>query len=283
MALEKDTVQQTLCIPMWSRAANTKAQPNFFPNYDAQRILDELGQSEPPSAMYKLQYAGVSGNVRQYDMACEVANYVKTHPQACIVDLGCGLSCLRRQMVAKGMTGATNPWYVLDLPDVIELRKQLVPDDGVETCIAADLTDFAWMDQIDFAPERGVIFLAAGLFYYFLNDQVKELVVTLAERFPGGALAFDATNKRGLGAVNKMVKTSGNETQSYFFLENTEAEIKAWNPRIANVEELDYFRSYATPNKEYQAGPLTGILINIAKRGHLSFMVHVDFSRLTSL
>lgn len=279
MELEKDTVQQTLCIPMWSRALNTQAQPGFFPDHDAQRILRELGQTEPPSALYRLEYAGVSGNVRQYDMACEVARYVEAHPRACVVELGCGLSCLRRQMAAKGMAGAESPWYALDLPDVIALRERLVPDDGAEVRIAADLCDFAWIERIDFSPDRGAVFLAAGLFYYFLGEQVEALVAALAERFPGGALAFDATNRRGLGAVNKAVKASGNETASYFFLEDTVPEVAAWSPRIACVEERDYFRGYAAPGKDYQAGPLTRLLMSITKSGHLSFVVHADFAQ----
>ena len=185
MSLEKDTVQQTLCIPPWCRAVSTERQPSFFPDHDAARILAELGEPRSKSLFYRLEYPNLQCIVRQYDMACEIARYVEAHPQACVVEMGAGLSCQRRQMAEASMAGARSPWYAVDLPNVIELRERLIPTDGVERRVAGDLNDFSWMDGIDFSPERGAVFIGAGLFYYFMKDDVRRLVCELARRFPG--------------------------------------------------------------------------------------------------
>ena len=278
MALERDTVQHTLCIPLWGRAISTRRQPGFFPDPDAARILDELGEPRPESLFYRLEYPGLQCIVRQYDMACEIEAYARTHPGACVIELGAGLSCLRRQMAAAGMTGASCPWYAVDLPNVIELRERLVPDDGVERRLAADLNDHAWMERVDADSARGTMLVAAGLFYYFRRAQVEALVAALAERFPGGALAFDATNGRGIRGVNKEVELAGNATRSYFSLEDPAREVPLWSPRISGASERDYLSGYATPGVTYRAGWLTRRIMGHMRRRHLGFIVHVDFA-----
>lgn len=277
MGLERDTVQHTLCIPLWCRAISTQRQPGFFPDPDAAHILAELGEPRLTSRLYRLEYPNLQCIVRQYDMACEVARYVEEHPRACVVEMGAGLSCMRRQMAAAGMAGAHNPWYAVDLPNVIELRERLVPGDGVDHLVAADLNDHAWMDRIEADPSEGTVLVAAGLFYYFHREQVEALVCALAERFPGGVLAFDATNRRGVRGVNKEVQLAGNATSSYFSLEDPATEILAWSPRIGAVVERDFFRGYATPGTEFQTSWLTRRMMNLMRRHHLGFVVHVEF------
>lgn len=276
MALEQDTVQQTLCMPLWARAICAKKQPNLFPDLDAQRILDELDVPVPKGFFYRLQNVNVQCVIRQYDMAQEILAYLAKHPQATIVEMGAGLSCQRRQMATAGMAGTQNPWYAVDLPNVIELRERLVPADGVEQRIAADLNDFSWLDAIDFDPELGIVFIAAGLFYYFRRSQVQALVCELARRFPGGALAFDATCAKGLKGVDKEVELSGIKTDAFFSLEDPKTEIEAWDERLS-ASERDYFTGYLDP-KSYHRTPLTRIMQRVMKAAHLSFIVHVDIN-----
>lgn len=282
MALERGTVQHTLCIPLWGRAISTRRQPAFFPDPDAARILSELGEPRSTSLFYRLEYPGLQCIVRQYDMACEIREYVREHPGACVIELGSGLSCLRRQMATAGMEGVGGPWFAVDFPDVIELRERLVPDDGVEHRLAADIRDFVWMDRIDADPACGTVLIAAGLFYYFRGAQVEALVAALARRFPGGALAFDATNGRGIRGVNKEVELAGNATRSYFSLEDPAREVPLWSPLIAGVSERDYLSGYAAPGVTYRAGWLTRRIMNYMRRYHLGFIVHVDFAEAGS-
>lgn len=48
------------------------------------------------------------------------------------------------------------------------------------------------------------MFFAAGVFYYFLKEQVRTLVRQMADAFPGSVLVFDAANGK---AVRLMLKT----------------------------------------------------------------------------
>ena len=108
MVLTENTVQHTLCMPLWGRKIAAETYPHIFPDYDAGRICQELGVDWSDKAMYKLQYAWINCMTRQYNLAWEINEYLKKHPNAIVVELGAGLSCLRRQM-----NNTTNRWYRL--------------------------------------------------------------------------------------------------------------------------------------------------------------------------
>jgi O-methyltransferase involved in polyketide biosynthesis len=103
--------------------------------------------------------------IRQYNLAWEIEHYLENHPKAAVVELGVGLSCLRRQM-----ENHTNPWYCLDLENVITLRNRHIPLGEQVKNIACDLNDLSWFDRIDFQPAEGIVFTAGGLFYYFQTE-----------------------------------------------------------------------------------------------------------------
>ncbi len=41
--LKENTVQQTLCMPLWGRAIAAEHYPELFPDHDAGRIAKEMG------------------------------------------------------------------------------------------------------------------------------------------------------------------------------------------------------------------------------------------------
>ena len=86
------------------------------------RILREMGEKKPPTVFYLMECAALAGAIRQYDFACEIEAYLNGHPEAAVVELGAGLSCLRRQM-----KNDTNPWVNVDFPDVIACREKYIP------------------------------------------------------------------------------------------------------------------------------------------------------------
>ena len=54
--LKENTVQQTLCMPLWGRAIAAEHYPELFPDYDAGRIVREMGVDWSDKKMYRLQY-----------------------------------------------------------------------------------------------------------------------------------------------------------------------------------------------------------------------------------
>ena len=78
--LKKNTVQQTLCLPLCGRMIAAQKYPHLFPDKDAERIVRELGQDVSGRAVYRLQYMWINCVIRQYNLAWEITEYLKKHP-----------------------------------------------------------------------------------------------------------------------------------------------------------------------------------------------------------
>jgi O-methyltransferase involved in polyketide biosynthesis len=46
-----------------------------------------------------------------------------------------------------------------------------------------------WLDEVD--ASRGVFITALGLLMYFQPDEVRQLIISIAERLPSAEMAFD--------------------------------------------------------------------------------------------
>ena len=170
--IEKNTVQETLIIPLYARKVCSERFPQLFSDPEAERICAMLDYDFAEKGKKMESMAGLFGALevaqRQYDVGCEVKAYLKTHPKAAVVNLGCGLDDTFRKCdngVCKG--------YNIDMPDVVAIRNQLIPAGEREKNLGCDLNDLAWMDEIDAAD--GAVFFATGVFYYFRTEDVKKL------------------------------------------------------------------------------------------------------------
>ena len=169
-------------------------QETLYQDKYAAKICESIGydfsklKSKENSAMY--QFGALEGAMREKDMLWEIADYLKTHPKAAVVNLGCGLN-----MTGRTADNGTCCIYNLDFPDVIKSRNEIIPAGKREENIACDLNDFSWMDKIN--AKDGAILYAAGVFHYFTTHQIKNMVIAMAEKFPGGRLVFDAVGKFG--------------------------------------------------------------------------------------
>ena len=240
--IEKNTVQETLVIPLFGRLVCSERFPQLFSDPEAKRICDCLDYDFAEKRKKMESPAGLFGALevaqRQYDLRCEVEDYLKSHPRAAVVNLGCGLDDTFRK-VDNGLCRG----YNLDFADVIAVRDELLPAGERETNLACDLNDHAWMEKID--AENGAVFFAAGVFYYFKTEDVKALFAAMAERFPGAALAFDSCNERGAKLMRKTwLKEAGITDVSAFFSLEDEKELRAWSERFASVTAKSYMRGY---------------------------------------
>ena len=240
--IEKNTVQETLVIPLFGRLVCSEHFPELFSDPEAKRICDSLDYDFAEKRKKMESAAGLFGALevaqRQYDLRCEVEMYLNDHPKAAVVNLGCGLD----DTFSKVDNGECKGYYI-DLPDVIKVRNDLLPAGEREKNLACDLNDYSWMDRID--ASNGAVFFAAGVFYYFKTEDVKKLFQAMAERFPGSVLVFDSCNKRGAGLMRKTwLKEAGiTDVNAYFSLED-EAELKEWSNRFASVTAKSYMRGY---------------------------------------
>ena len=240
--IEKNTVQETLIIPLFGRLVCSERFPQLFSDPEAERLCGCLDYDFAEKRKKMESPGGLFGALevaqRQYDLRCEVEAYLKAHPRAAVVNLGCGLD----DTFTKCDNGLCRG-YNIDFPDVIQVRNELLPPGERETNLACDLNDYGWMERID--AQDGAIFFAAGVFYYFKTEDVQRLFDAMARRFPGGALAFDACNERGAKLMRKTwLKEAGITDVGAFFSLEDEKELAGWSSRFASVTAKSYMRGY---------------------------------------
>ena len=240
--IERNTVQETLVISMYGRMKSSQLYPFLFKDDGAARLMSRIDydfsslESNSRNAMQRFGFLEVA--VRQYNLAWEVRDYLKTHPNAAVVNLGCGLDDTGRHC-----DNGTCRIYNIDYPDVIEVRNDLIPPGAREVNIACDLNDISWFQAID--ASGGAVFFASGVFYYFLRSQVQKLVSAMAAAFPGGRLVFDAANRT---AVKLMLKTwvkyaKIKDVGAYFSVEDAQTELSPWT-KESKVSSRNFMLGY---------------------------------------
>ena len=240
--IEKNTVQETLVIPLFGRLVCSERFPQLFSDPEAKRICDSLDYDFAEKRKKMESVFGLFGALevaqRQYDLRCEVEAYLQDHPKAAVVNLGCGLDDTFRKC-DNGLCHG----YNIDLPDVIAVRNELLPAGERERNVACDLNDPRWMEAVD--DSGGAVFIAAGVFYYFRTEDVKRLFSRMAERFPGSVLAFDSCNRRGAKMMRSTwLKEAGITDVSAFFSLEDERELESWSGQFVSVTAKSYMRGY---------------------------------------
>ena len=146
--IERNTVQETLILPLYSRKLCTELYPNLYRDETAVRLLDQIdydfSEAEKNSRSLMQRFGALEVAMRQGDLAFEVRDYLKGHPNAAVVNLGCGLD-----NTGRTCDNGRCKIYNLDFPDVIALRQQLLPAGDREQNIPCDLKDAAWFGKID--------------------------------------------------------------------------------------------------------------------------------------
>lgn len=242
----KNTVQETLILPLYGRWLCTQRFPELFQDSTAAELIEKVDYDfsalERQANGLMQTFGTLEVAMRQSDLAWEVRDYLKARPKAAVVNLGCGLDNTGRACDNKYCR-----IYNIDLPGVIEMRNHVLPAGEREQNLALDLKDPDWMKAIDADPADGTILLAAGVFYYFKAEEVKALTIGMARRFPDGRLVFDAAGKTAVRLMMKTwVKQAGiKNVGAYFSVGDARREIESWSP-LLSVSSRGYMLGYQT-------------------------------------
>ena len=238
--IKKDSVQETLIIPLYSRKICSSLYPNIYYDKTAVDLISQIdydfSEIEKKSKSLMQRFGALEVAARQSDIAYEVCEYLKEYPSASVVNLGCGLD-----NTGRNCDNGKCKIYNLDFPDVIKLRNELLPPEDREENIACNLNDVEWFDKID--NSNGVIFFASGVFYYFLNEEVKSLIIKMSSYFNDSVLVFDAAGKMTVKLISMWLNSlKVKEVGTYFSVSNLD-EISSWSNNI-EVSSKGYMLGY---------------------------------------
>ena len=222
--------------------------------------------------MILLAYLRNINSITQYEWIARsihidrtIKEFLLKYPKAAIVNVGCGLDTTFNR-IDNGQLFC----YDLDLPDVIDLRRKFITEGDRRKFIACSFLDDNWFKELHI--EDNVLFVAAGVLYYFEEYQLKEIFNKIASYFPGSEFVFDAASSFGVKTANKkVIENSGLNEKSYLkWGLNSASEIPAWNNKIKVVKEYPMFRKMLKGLKLK-----TKILAFLSDYYKIMYMVHL--------
>jgi len=123
--IEKNTVQETLIIPLYGRKMCSEKFPELYTDVFAERLCERLdydfSELEKKKNSFLYEFGALEAAMRQLDMMWEIKDYLGKYPKAAVVNLGCGLDETGKAC-DNGLCRIVN----IDFPDIISVREQLI-------------------------------------------------------------------------------------------------------------------------------------------------------------
>lgn len=213
-------VEDTLFVPMLGRIYASEHCQRILYDQKALELKENL-----PSDLLKSndqsQYTLLASAVRSANMDRFIRAFLERRPDGIIVQLGCGLETT----YYRCDNGHTR-WYAVDLPRVVEYRRELLPEPERETYLAGDAFSEDWIRRIRAdVPDAPILVTAGGLFHYFEESKIVGLFQML-QQFGKIQLVFDAVSKSGMSMMRKRyMKQVGHADARMFFYVDLAAEL----------------------------------------------------------
>lgn len=233
-------IPETMLWTLHNRASESLRPDGMMKDPHAERIYrairyDYLRRFGPSDASHA---------VRSMIFDEAVQPWMLQHPGGTVVELGSGLET-QFQRVDDGQVR----WLCVDVPEALDIRERFLPAGGRCHHLRLSAFDTTWIDEVD--TSLGVFITAQGLFMYFEEAQVQELVVTIMERLPGVEIMFDTIPLW----LSRKSMTGYWRTPYYrtppmpwgINLWDVPERVKSWSPLVTRVEVLPYRRFRTFP------------------------------------
>lgn len=203
MDFQLSGVPKTLLMPLWSRAKAARANSRVISDPKAVEIVEKLRFDfekfekgmNPSSEFFQVARARALDDL--------IRGFLAHNPKATIVNLGAGFDTAFFR-IDNGQLR----WFDVDLPQVIELRKRLIPETVRNRCVSASLLDPEWVRAIE-PRSDGVFLFASGVLIYFRKAELQALFSILGDAFPSAELAFDTQSRISAVFGNVALKKAG--------------------------------------------------------------------------
>ena len=209
-------VEDTLFVPMLGRIYASEYCPQILYDPKALELKKKLPSSLPEQDGQS-QYTLLASAARSANMDRYIRTFLEHRTDGVIVQLGCGL-----ETAYYRCDNGRSRWYAVDLPHVVEYRRELLPEPERVTYLAGDAFAEDWIRQIRTGvPDAPILVTAGGLFHYFEESKVVGLLRMLT-RFGEIEIVFDSVSKSGMAMMRKkyMKQVGHGDAQMFFYVDS---------------------------------------------------------------
>jgi len=224
-------VPETLLYPLIARYVETKKEGGIIKDPKSVEILDSLDYDVRKARLFAPAQIGVCFRTMIFDE--QVLVFLKDHPEAVVVNLGCGLDT-RFPRVDNGRV----LWFDLDLPAIIELRKNFFAQTERHRFITASALDPTWLTVVP--KKKSTLIIAEGLSMYFTEEEIKTLLKNIKNNFPGAGILMEVFHPFIISLKSKWVTRNPMDTKFAAFLKwgvTSGREMDGWGDGTRFVNE----------------------------------------------
>jgi O-methyltransferase involved in polyketide biosynthesis len=190
-------VSRTAILALLGRVVESEKKNPVFNDPMAvlclERLLSISSEAEKNRIMkWKKRYAGMNGRdakaraltARSFDSIA--SRFIAENPGCTVINLACGFDT-RFWRIENGKC----KYIELDLPEMIEMKREILKDQLDYELIGCSVLDTAWIDQVTTNGNSNFLLIAEALFYYLPKQEVTRLLQEIARRFNRSQLVLD--------------------------------------------------------------------------------------------
>jgi methyltransferase (TIGR00027 family) len=241
-------VSETALITLKARAAEARKRNPLIRDEMGIELLEKIGALLPPETRKRILERKMPGSLschialraRKYDSY--VRRFLQDNPDGLVVNLGCGFDTrFFRLYLDPGR------YVEMDLPSVIEVKKELLGDSASCRMISGSVLEKEWMVEVRQIQDKNIIFLAEGLLMYLPRPEVIKLFNRLSCFFRRSQFVFEVVSETYTrGVWKKMVEAKmrrrlgSSAGSSYEFGVSKASDVETFGSGIKVTDEWSY-------------------------------------------
>jgi O-methyltransferase involved in polyketide biosynthesis len=200
--MDLSQVSRTAILLLICRAIAAQKDPSEFNDPMAVFCLERLmslaaGEDKRWIERQKRKYEGlhardaIAGTRRGRAFDKAVARFIADNPKCTVINLACGLDTRFWRIENEKCN-----YIELDLPEVIDLKKEILKDHLGYEVIGSSVLDTSWIDKVTINGNTGFLLLAEGLFPWLSEQDAARLLKEIGERFYRSQLVLDTVPEK---------------------------------------------------------------------------------------
>ncbi len=240
-SVELGVVQETLLIPLYFRAKEAERKDAIVRDEKAVAIMDKINYDFGRFKNDRFLQLEIAIRTEVLDLSTK--NFIKTFPDAVVVNLGAGLD----DRLSRVDNGAIR-WFDLDLPDSMNLRRRFFQESDRNFFLDKSMFDYTWIDDVfRLAPDsqtKPVLFIGEGLCQYFTEEKNKSLFKTIADHFPRSYMLVHSICPYTAEHTNISISVSATRAKFKWGIQEN-YEMESWDPRYKLLEDWHFIKRHA--------------------------------------
>jgi len=243
-------VSKTALVTLRSHVLESQKNKPIINDPMAKYCLDNLvsfASEEEKALLFNRKLSSVLTShiairARKYDVI--INDFISKNPSGMVVNLGCGFDTRYWRIDHQKCE-----YIELDLPEIVEMKKDILKEHLNYELIACSVLDTSWIDRVTSKGNRNFLLIAEGLFMYLPKVEVINLFKTFSERFYHSQMVLEVvTEKYTRGIWKKIIimkikqELGFDSGSSYNFGVKNAFELESYGNGIRVIDEWSYIQ-----------------------------------------